>query len=130
MLIGIPNCQGRVSPVFDVASRLLVVRVKDGQEIDRREVAIAESRPEGLPAKMLELGIDVLICGAISQPLVCWLTNAGVRVIPHICGEADAVLRASLQDRLAEEEFRMPGCSEGRCGCQHRNRHRETNFKS
>jgi predicted Fe-Mo cluster-binding NifX family protein len=111
-----PHCQGRVSPALDFAARLLVVRVEDGKAISRQEVALAEDRPSKLAAHVTDLGVSVVICGAISQPLASWLANAGVKVFPHICGEADAVLSAFLTNTLGRPQFRMPGCCAGRCG--------------
>ena len=67
VLIAIPHFQGRVSPVFDVASRLTVVRVKGRVELERREVMLFEAQPDGITRSVVELGVEVLICGAISQ---------------------------------------------------------------
>lgn len=67
-MLAIPNFQGRVSPVFDVASRLTVVRVKGRAEVARREVTLFETRPEGIARCLAELGVNVLVCGGISSP--------------------------------------------------------------
>lgn len=40
MLIAVPNCQGRVSPVFDVAARLMLVRLRGEAEVERKEVVL------------------------------------------------------------------------------------------
>jgi predicted Fe-Mo cluster-binding NifX family protein len=116
VLVAIPNSKGRVSPVLDVAARLLVVQVKDGREIARQETDLPENRPDKLAGQLADLGVKVLICGAISQPLVCWLASVGVKVLPHICGDAEKVLKAYLKNMLNQPEFRMPGCDEGHCG--------------
>jgi len=116
MLLAIPNCEGWVSPVFDVAARLLVVHISKGRATGRQEATLAENRPDELAERLVKLGVNVLICGAISQPLARCLAGAGIKVLPHICGEADAVLRAYLHGALNRSEFRMPGCAAGRCG--------------
>ena len=110
MLVAIPNFQGRVSPVFDVASRLTVVRVERRSERDRREIALLEARPEAIARSLAELGIAVLICGAISQTLERLLRHEGVRVVGQVCGEVDAVLQAYLHGTLDAPEFGLPGC--------------------
>jgi predicted Fe-Mo cluster-binding NifX family protein len=110
VLIAVPNCQGRVSPVFDVAARLLVVHVKGGTEQERWEIVLFEKQPDGIVRSLVEMRINVLICGAISQGLCLLLAKAGIRVVSHICGEIDAVMAAYGAGDLQKPEFRMPGC--------------------
>jgi len=105
---------GRVSPVFDVAKSLLLVSV-DGQEPVGREVQPIE--PLDLPGRarrVTELGVDVLICGAISRPLESLLVATGVRVLPQTCGPVEEVLEAFLTGQLKDGAFLMPGCCDRR----------------
>jgi len=110
VLIAIPNCQGRVSPVFDVAARLVLVRLKGEAELERRDVVLFEKQPDGIVRSLGELGIEVLICGAISQGLQVALEHAGIRVLPQICGGLDSVIAAYRRGALGQPEFVMPGC--------------------
>jgi predicted Fe-Mo cluster-binding NifX family protein len=110
VLVAIPNCQGRVSPVFDVAARLMMVRLWGRTERGREDVTLFETLPAGIVRSIVELGVNVLICGAISQMLEAALVEAGVRVVPRVCGEVEAVLRAYRAGTLGAREFRMPGC--------------------
>jgi len=110
MLVAIPHYQGRVSPVFDVASRLTVVRVKGRLELERREVTLFEARPDAIVRSLTEVGVGVLICGAISQTLERLLRRDGVRVVAQVCGEIEAVLQAFLNRTLDGPEFCLPGC--------------------
>ena len=122
MKVAVPRWTDRVSPVFDVAKRLLVVEIERGVEISRDEARI-EERELMLRAKhVAELGVNVLICGAISLPLEAMLASAGVIVIPHTCGPVENVLRAFVSGGLTDRAFLMPGCC-GR-GQQSRHRHR------
>jgi predicted Fe-Mo cluster-binding NifX family protein len=105
-----PVWEGRISPVLDVAERFLVVDWQDGQETRRRELRLADHNPQLVANGIKEAGIAIVVCGAISQPLELLLENAGIRVIPHICGEVDEVLKAFLSSRLNRPEFAMPGC--------------------
>jgi predicted Fe-Mo cluster-binding NifX family protein len=110
MLIAVPNCQGRVSPVFDVAARLMVVRLKGNAELERKEVVLYEKQAEGIVRSLRELGINILICGAISQALQVALEHAGIRVVPQICGGLECVINAFRSGTLTQPEFVMPGC--------------------
>ena len=110
MLIAVPNCQGRVSPVFDVAARLTLVRLAGEAELERKEAVLFEKQPDGIVRSLGELGIQVLICGAISQGLQVALEQVGIRVVAQICGELDSVIGAYRRGTLGQPEFAMPGC--------------------
>lgn len=110
MRIAIPQWQGRVSPVFDVAANLLLVEVADAREAGRHEVALTATDPAKRAQEVARLPADVLICGAISWPLELALRSAGVEVISQICGQVDEVVRSFLLGDLANDAFRMPGC--------------------
>lgn len=115
MIIAVPNCHGRVSPVFDVAARLLLVDFRDGTESKRREVVLFERTPAGLLRNLRELRVKTLICGAISLGLQEALQEAGIRVVAEICGEIESVLAAYKAGRLKSSEFIMPGCCGRQC---------------
>lgn len=110
VLIAVPKCQGRVSPVFDVAARLLVVRLEGEVEQERREVVLTCRQPEGLARSLRQVRVEVLICGGISQGLRLALERAGISVLADVCGEIESVLTAYRQRRLPSPEFVMPGC--------------------
>ena len=110
VLIALPNHQGRVSPVFDVAARLLLVQLQGETELERREVVLFETGREGVARQVSELGIQVLICGAISQQLQSELEQMGIRVVAQVCGEIDSIISAYKTGKLKRREFIMPGC--------------------
>jgi len=116
MKLGIPTWEDRVSPVLDVAKRVLVVDTDGDVEFGRHEVEIDETNLAARVRQIGGLGVRVLICGAVSRPLEEMLGAAGVRVIPHVCGPVEGVLRAFLTGRLSDETFLMPGC----CGRRRR----------
>jgi predicted Fe-Mo cluster-binding NifX family protein len=110
MRVAIPQWQGRVSPVFDVAANLLLIEIDHRREIGRQEIALTTTDPTRRARQVAQLPADVLICGAISWPLELALRSSGVRVIPQICGQVDEVVRSFLLGDLAKDAFRMPGC--------------------
>ena len=123
MRVAIPTWEGRVSPVFDVARRLILVDVESGQEVARKEEPIDESGPAARTRHLAGLGVDVLVCGAISGSLAGMLTANGMKVVPWICGEVENVFQAFLRGRLSDPSFSMPGCC-GRRGRGARRRRR------
>jgi len=110
MKLAIPEWRGRVSPVFDVARNLLLVEVQDGSEQGRRRVHLAERETGPRANCVVGLGVDVLVCGAISWPLEMLLGAAGIRVISQTCGDVEQVLSAFIADGLNPNAFLMPGC--------------------
>lgn len=118
MKVGIPTWDGRVSPVLDVARRLLLVDIQGNAELSRREVEIQDVPLAARVKQIRELGVEVLICGAVSWPLQAALASAGVRVIAQTCGPVEDVLPAFLSGHLADGAFLMPGC----CGRRRRMR--------
>lgn len=118
MRIALPIWESRISPVFDTAGSLLVVEVSDTEEVGRTEERLNEPFPPQRAARLVQLGVDVLICGAISRPLLCMVTGYGIQVVPFVSGDADEILSAYLSGRLRgpdfPPQFRMPGCGVGR----------------
>jgi len=120
MRVAIPTWDARVSPVFDVARRLLVVDIEGDVEVSREETGLEKTQVVPRARRVAELGVDVLICGAVSRPLEAMLVSAGVRVVPQTCGPVEDVLRAFVSGQLADNAFLMPGC----CGRRRRFRGR------
>jgi len=124
MLVAIPQWRGRVSPVFDVAEQIVLVELAGGREVAR----CLDTLPGGPPAmrvgRLAELGVEVLVCGAISRPLE-WLVRAqSIEVIACICGEVEEVIQAFRNGSLDQDRFVMPGCSGRRRRCCRRRRRR------
>ena len=99
-----------MSPVLDVAARLLLVRLKGEAKLERREIVLFEKQPEEIVGSLKRLGIEVVICGAISQEFQAALQRVGVQVLAQICGEIEAVIAAYRAGKLNSPEFIMPGC--------------------
>ena len=110
MRIAISYQQNRISPVFDVAARILLVDIEKGQEERRNKRTVVQSDSLARAQYVSQFGVQVLICGAISWRLENALSSIGVQVIACICGPVEDVLRAFLHDKLYESALIMPGC--------------------
>jgi len=114
MKVGIPVWCERVSPVLDTATTLTVVDLDAGGAETERAVAELPLGP--LPrrvAAVAALGLDALICGAVSRPLHEMLEASGVRVVPWVSGEVGEVLSAFGAAGALDARFAMPGCGQG-----------------
>ena len=108
--VAIPVWDERVAPVFDVSRRLLVLDVESGKELCRTEQAIEETNEPRRASRLRDLGVDVLICGAISRGLAVAIEEIGIRLIPWVGGFVDEVFSAYLAEQLPDPRFIMPGC--------------------
>ena len=110
MKLAIPIWEGKVSPVFDTASKLLVLQMEDKKERSRFEAFLEEQDIARKCVRIKDLGVDILICGAISRHFYRMLVAGGTNVIPWISGPAEDVLDAYMKGNLNHSKFLMPGC--------------------
>jgi len=122
MKLAISVCEVRVSSVFDFAQKAVVVEWRDATESGRAEVAVSGQGPARL-ARLRQLGVDTLICGAISRPLAAAASIWGIRLLPCVTGPLEEVIEAYRKGELDGERFVLPGCWQGartgfrrRCG--------------
>jgi predicted Fe-Mo cluster-binding NifX family protein len=97
--------------VLDTASRLLVVELKEGGEMSRFEIYLDERDLTRRCLRIQGLGIDTLICGAVTRFFSDMLRTSGINIVPGFSGKPDDVLEACFEGRLGQGEFLMPGCS-------------------
>jgi len=109
MKIAISYQQDRISPVFDVAARILIVDIENGQMQRRSKKYLEQSDSLARAKHVSQFGVQILICGAISWRLENALSAIGIRVIACICGPVEDVLKAYLNGTLSESAFTMPG---------------------
>jgi predicted Fe-Mo cluster-binding NifX family protein len=109
---------GRISPVFDVSREVLIVTIEDGSVVARSIENIEAPTTVLKLDRLLDHGVETLICGAISEPLHHELTSRGVEVVSFVAGEIDEVVDSFLRGALPTPALSMPGC------CGRRNRFR------
>ncbi|MBD3383551.1 hypothetical protein GF407_01380 [candidate division KSB1 bacterium] len=108
MKVGITVWQNRISPVFDVAKHVKVIRL-DNNAVQIKDLEMTSSLPLQRAELLSNAGIKVLICGAISVPFAKMIAGRNIKVIPFIAGEFSTVLNAYLNSNLERPEFNMPG---------------------
>ena len=121
-----------ISNVFDFAHRFLIVDIENGKEANRAEVALESRTLPQRAGQLKSLGVDVLVCGAISRVLANMVTASGIQLLPYVTGRFNDVLQAHLNGQLVQPQFTMPGCWPGarrgfgrrRRGCRWQGRRR------
>ena len=111
MKIAIPVWENKISPVLDTASRLMVVELKKEGPMSRFEIYLDERDLARRCLRIQDLCVDTLICGAVTRHFSEMLKASGVKLIPGISGQPEAVLNAYLDGTLAHSKYLMPGSS-------------------
>jgi predicted Fe-Mo cluster-binding NifX family protein len=101
--------ESRISPVFDCARMLLVADIENQTVTGRCYKPFLSKFPSLRAAELFDLGIDVLICGAISQVFANIIEAYGIRIFPFVTGDPNQVLDAYLSGTLRNADFQMPG---------------------
>ncbi len=105
-----PCWSSRIAPVFDTARDLLVVEAESGRVLSSSEEPLPSGPMGRKAARLADLGVDTLVCGAISRPMREVVASSGIRVISFVSGERDEVIKAWLSGGLDQAAFAMPGC--------------------
>lgn len=100
----------RIAPVFDVAREIRLIETEFGHVVCERDESLpADSGPEK-GRRLIELGIETLICGAISRFMLSLVEAYGIQVISFVAGDLKEVMQAWLSNDFHKEAFAMPGC--------------------
>jgi predicted Fe-Mo cluster-binding NifX family protein len=113
MRVAIAVWGDEVATTFDFAGELVVVEVADGCELGRDLLKLDGVEPDAKERYVVDLGVQALLCGAISRGLMRWFRSDGVQVVPFVSGEMDEVLAAYLCGRLEDPRFLQAGCRPG-----------------
>jgi predicted Fe-Mo cluster-binding NifX family protein len=114
MKIAFAAWNGRIAPLFDVTRRLHLVDTEGRRVVRESEESLEDEVPAGRAARLAALGVDTLVCGAISRPQEGLIQAYGIAVFPFVTGDLPAVVDAWRAGRLGSEVFAMPGCGGGR----------------
>ncbi len=107
-MLSIPVHNNRVSPLFDVAGRFIVL---DPLEPETKSF-IDTSGLSGMSIveKLNESSISMVICSAISNIYAQALARNNIGLIFGIIGSIDEIIVAYLNNDLSSMRFVMPGC--------------------
>jgi len=113
MKLALSVWENRISPVFDCAQTLFVVDITRGMVTGKWFEPFGDESPFFRATRLSELGVEVLICGAVSDSFANIIETYGIRIISFIAGSVEEVLDAYLAGGLPNAKFRMPGCGKG-----------------
>lgn len=100
MKVAIPMFNSRVSPSFDFASNVLVATVDGGSILEKEKYSLINLNPIRRSALLRQKGVNLLICGGISDFVGRLLVGNGIEIIPMIYGEAEEALNHFVKGHL------------------------------
>lgn len=102
----------RISPVFDVCREALILEIDKGNVLSVVTEKFENPSPLKKIERLVQIGIETVICGAISESLSRELADRKVKVIGFVAGPVDQVIQAFLSKSLPTTALNMPGyCS-------------------
>ena len=110
MKVALTVWENRISPLFDCARMLFIVDITKNTANSRHFEPFPYKSPFSRATKLTDIGVEVLICGAVSNLFADIIESHGIKIIPFVTGPVDEVLDAYLTNRLNDPKFRMPGC--------------------
>jgi predicted Fe-Mo cluster-binding NifX family protein len=108
--VAVCTWDGRISPVFDVCKGALILSIHGGVVVARSRESLETPTPSSKLERLRALGVETLICGAVSEPLRRELTAGGIQVVGFVAGEVEEVVASFLAGTLPSPALSMPGC--------------------
>lgn len=112
---------------------MLLVEIVDSVRASRQEIETTDLAPHERINKLIELGIDTVVCGGIDRWSAESLQSSNVKIYAGNTGEAEDALKKLIEGELLDDKLfnrelnpNRPGCAVGRRG-QHANRSPATN---
>ena len=94
MRIAIPLFGKRVAPRWFYSDKTMLAQITDEQVVSRKIVETMGMSEEERLSQIVDLGIDVFICGAIEQEFIEMANSYGIEVIQDVAAEVEEILSA------------------------------------
>jgi predicted Fe-Mo cluster-binding NifX family protein len=107
--IAVPVFRGRVSPVLDTCDQLFLPEPGGKKQAAPKMVPMKGLSIYERASEMKKLGIQFIICGAVSESFYNLLKETGIDLRCGISGDIDEVVQAYHNGKLDQPMFRMPG---------------------
>lgn len=123
MNIAIPLFGTRISPRFDCAPQLLVITADKSRRTTGQSAELSIQHLDSRERiRLVEAqGVEVLICGGITNEELQQLQERAIDVIPWVTGQFGKALKLFLADRLVPGAILCPGGRVTQWGfCKHK----------
>jgi predicted Fe-Mo cluster-binding NifX family protein len=114
MRLAIPVFHTKISPRFDQAQGFVLLETGHSEVLAREELPTRGWSEVAKMRRLLDLGIETLICGGIDRASLQYLSFNGVNVYSWVTGEVDDAVACFLDNRMKPgiilgEQGRMMG---------------------
>lgn len=99
----------RIAPVFDVSRQIHLVETDKSNIVSQTRVPLSNAHPAVKAQQLAEMGVTLLVCGAISRTVEQIVAAYGIELICFVHGELSTVVDAWQHGTLGEKSFCMPG---------------------
>ncbi|ACS81551.1 NifB/NifX family molybdenum-iron cluster-binding protein [Maridesulfovibrio salexigens] len=99
--IMIPLHNDEVAPRFDLATDVLLVKVKSGGELSERIIVLPQASADDLCALATSDNTDAVVCGGIDDEHYQYLKWKGIEVLDDVIGPVKHVLQAYKDGKLS-----------------------------
>lgn len=130
MKIAVPAFGDNVATTFDFVDEIVVFNYVNGSVTDTQRFVLGETFMPLRASKLKKLGINVLICGAISNSAEIMLQHHGIEVITGITGDIAVVVNEIVNGNIDQPQYRLPGFTGRRCGRKRRRKHQYRHGKT
>ncbi len=96
MKIAIPLFKDRVAPHFGASSEVLLVEIINSSIMQEARWNVGGDSPLDIARRLVELGVEKVICGGIGRVYKEWLLSKGVTVEDNKRGYAKEILKQLL----------------------------------
>lgn len=110
--------------MFDSARQIRVIQLSTEEVLEAPDRLLDEGGYHEKVSTLLRLGVQELLCGAVSNEFRLLLEGAGIVVHSFLAGDVIEVLEAWRNGNLEDSRFAMPGCC-----CRQRRRVRRYCFR-
>ena len=98
MKIAIPLFKDRVAPHFGASSEVLLVEIKNASVKQEARWNLGGETPFDVARRLVDLGVEKIVCGGIGRVYKEWLREKGVAVEDNKRGEVREILKELLRN--------------------------------
>jgi len=98
MKIAIPLFKDRVAPHFGASAEVLLVEISNASIKQEARWNMGGETPFDIARRLVDLGVEKVICGGIGRVYKEWLMSKGVSVEDNRRGNARDVLKQLLEN--------------------------------
>ena len=109
-LIALPVFEERISPLLDVSEKFVIYEINDKKITQKAIVNINATSERVRIEKLRDIGVSLIISGAVSRYLSYIITECGLKHIAWASGPVDEVINLYLNNTLVTSRPASGSC--------------------